>query len=65
MTHTIHIAPSDINDRPTPRTYEAASPAAALDAWARDEGHDSWDDWPDAPRGEVSVVADGKVVVRC
>lgn len=65
MTYTIHLTPSDIHDAPIPRAYDAASPAAALDAWAQDEGYDLWDGWPDAPRGEVTVVAGGKIVLKC
>lgn len=35
-------------------TYPGDTPAAALDAYAEDEGHESWADWPDAP--EVVVT---------
>ena len=56
-TYTILLAPSDCNDNPIPREYQATSPDDALNVWAQDEGHDSWAGWPNAPRGEVTIVA--------
>lgn len=63
--YTILLAPSDCNDHPIPREYQAASPDDALDVWAQDVGYDSWADWTDAPRGEVAIVApDGTRTLR-
>lgn len=64
-TYTILLAPSDCNDSPTPREYQATSPDDALDVWAQDMGYASWADWLMAPRGEVAVVApDGTRTLR-
>ena len=60
--YTIHnrLDQTDAEGRPTSGylgTYPGDTEAAALDAYAEDQGYESWALWPDAPEVVVTKAA--------